>query len=59
MSKVLSWKVPENVTEVKQFLGLCSYYRKYVKNFSQIAHPLFEITTRAPHAGANAWLWGA
>ena len=44
VSKVLQWKVPENVTEVKQFLGLCSYYRKHVKHFSTIATPLFDLT---------------
>ena len=31
VSKVLGWKIPENVTEVRQFLGLCSYYRKQIK----------------------------
>ena len=44
VSKVLAWKTPENVTEVKQFLGLCGYYRKYVKNFSSKAQPLYDLT---------------
>ena len=46
VSKVLQWPVPANVTEVKQFLGLCSYYRKHVKNFSMIAKPLFDLTKK-------------
>ena len=46
VSKVLQWPVPCNVTEVKQFLGLCSYYRKHVKNFSIIAKPLFDLTKK-------------
>ena len=46
VSKVLQWPVPGNDTEVKQFLGLCSYYRKHVKNFSIIAKPLFDLTKK-------------
>ena len=32
---VMSWKVPTNVREVQSYLGLCSYYRQYIENFSQ------------------------
>ncbi len=40
----MNWPVPKNATEVRQFLGLCSYYRKYVRNFSSIAKPINELT---------------
>ena len=33
------------MTEVRQFLGLCSYYRRFVKNFSVITKPLNTLTT--------------
>ena len=46
VAKVLQWPVPANVTGVKQFLGLCSYYRKHVKQFSTIAKPLFDLTKK-------------
>ena len=46
VSKSLQWPVPCNVIEVKQFLGLCSYHRKHVKNFSIIAKPLFDLTKK-------------
>ena len=36
----------KNVTEVRQFLGLCSYYRRFVKNFSLITKPLNNLTTK-------------
>ena len=43
---VEKWPVPQNVTEIKTFLGLCSYYRRFVKNFSKIAAPLYQLTQK-------------
>ena len=37
---VQNFEVPQNQTDVKLFLGLCSYYRRYIKNFAMIARPL-------------------
>ncbi|GES97129.1 retroviral-like aspartic protease 1 [Rhizophagus clarus] len=39
-------KEPRTVTEVRSFLGLCSYYRRFVKGFSKIAKPLIELTKK-------------
>ena len=36
--------VPQNQTDVKSFLGLCSYYRRYMKNFAMIAQPLHKAS---------------
>ncbi|CAC5370885.1 unnamed protein product [Mytilus coruscus] len=36
-------KRPTTVTQVRSFLGLASYYRKYVKYFSKAAKPLFDL----------------
>ena len=41
---VKEWPVPKNKTEVRSFLGLCTYYRRFVKNFSDIAKPLHRLT---------------
>ena len=46
IAKVKQWKEPENVTEVRQFLGLCSYYRRHIRNFSLIAKPLADLTRK-------------
>ncbi|GFU81391.1 retrovirus-related Pol polyprotein from transposon 412 [Trichonephila clavipes] len=43
-SAVKNWKRPENLRELRIFLGLCTYYRKFVKGFSNIARPLHKLT---------------
>jgi hypothetical protein len=37
---IKNWKVPTNEKELRLYLGLCSYYRKFVPEFSKIAAPL-------------------
>lgn len=39
ISAVKQWPVPNNVKELRSFLGFCSYYRRFIKGFSQIAGP--------------------
>lgn len=46
LEKVKNWPNPINVKQVKQFLGLASYYRKYVPDFSTIANPLNVLTRK-------------
>ena len=37
---VLSWPEPRNVKDVRKFLGLTNYYRRFIKDFSQVARPM-------------------
>jgi hypothetical protein len=40
---VLEWKQPQNVTNIRSFLGLAGYYRRFIENFSKIAKPMTEL----------------
>jgi hypothetical protein len=48
---IIEWPTPRNLTELKIFLGLCTYYRKFVKGFSQLMTPLTDLTKK----GAFSW----
>ncbi|KAL4021165.1 hypothetical protein IC575_019956 [Cucumis melo] len=43
---VTSWPRPSTVNEVRSFLGLAGYYRRFVENFSRIATPLTQLTRK-------------
>ncbi|MCP3888118.1 MAG: hypothetical protein GY702_04500, partial [Desulfobulbaceae bacterium] len=41
-----NWPVPTNQTEVRTFLGFCSYYRRFIESFAAIAKPLYDLTCK-------------
>ena len=50
---ILDWLMPETVTDVRSFLGLCSFYRKFIRWFSEIAAPMTDLTKKN-----TPWVWG-
>jgi transposase InsO family protein len=40
------WPPPKNIKDVRAFLGFCSYYRRYVKNFAEISEPIAYLTRK-------------
>jgi transposase InsO family protein len=45
ISAVDSWPTPKTVKDLRSFLGLASYYRRFVKDFSDLAAPLHQLTS--------------
>ena len=43
---VSSWPTPDNVHEVRSFLGFCSYYRRFIPQFAEVAKPLHCLTEK-------------
>ena len=40
---ILEWEPPTKVTELRAFLGLVNYYRRFIKSYSAIAAPLTDL----------------
>ena len=49
---VVNWPRPQSVHDVRSFLGLASYYRRFIHGFSQIAGPMTELTR-----SKTKWHW--
>jgi len=49
---VLAWKTPSLLMEVQSFLGFVNFYRRFIKDYSQVARPMMELTKKTQN-----WAW--
>ena len=50
---ILSWLEPKNVKDVRKFLGLTNYYRRFIKDFAWVARPINMLMRKDVK-----WQWG-
>ncbi|GKF52209.1 hypothetical protein Tco_0148676, partial [Tanacetum coccineum] len=43
---IKDWTSPKSPTEIRQFLGLAGYYRRFIEGFSKIAKPMTKLTQK-------------
>jgi len=53
VDRVLSWPKPKNIKDIRKFLGLANYYRRFIKDFARIARPMNMLTRKDVK-----WQWG-
>jgi len=52
LKAIQDWPLPRTVKDVQKFLGFCNFYRRFVKDYSHIARPLFNLTKKE-----TPWNW--
>jgi hypothetical protein len=52
--EVMDWKPPRAVHQVRSFLGLAGYYRRFILNFSKIAKPIMDLLKKEEKFVRNA-----
>lgn len=51
VQSVKEWPTPKNVKQLRGFLGLTGYYRRFIKNYASIASPLTDLLRK------EAFIW--
>ena len=46
VDRVLSWPEPKNMKDIRKFLGLANYYRRFIKDFARVARPINVLTRK-------------
>ena len=46
LKAIQEWPSPRNLHEVRSFIGLCSYYRRFIQGFATLPGPLHELTKK-------------
>ena len=44
---IMNWPTPRNVTDVRSFMGLAGYYRRFIEGFSKVAHAITSLQKKA------------
>ena len=53
LKAVSNWPMPTKVKNIQEFLGFCNFYCRFIRNYSALAHPLFDLMKKD-----TPFLWG-
>ena len=53
LKAVRDWSRPQDLHGIRSFLGFANYYRRFVRNFAEVANPLTDLTKKG-----MPWQWG-
>ena len=53
IAKVLDWPKPRNAKQIRQFVAMGSYYRRYIRGFASMVRPMVELTKKG-----RKFIWG-
>ena len=45
IAAIINWPRPGNITQIRSFLRFCNYYRKFIRGYTQVAKPLYQLLT--------------
>jgi hypothetical protein len=54
VTMIVGWKIPSIVSEVRSFMGLAGYYRRFIEGFSKIAKPMTSLSEKGKEF---KWTW--
>ena len=46
IESIVNWTTPTNVTNVRYFMGLTGYYRRFIEGFSKVSHSINSLKKR-------------
>jgi hypothetical protein len=46
--KAVKKETPKTIKELRQFTGLCNFFRSHIKNFAKVASPLYHLQSKEP-----------
>jgi LPS O-antigen subunit length determinant protein (WzzB/FepE family) len=52
---ILSWNTPQNILDIRSFLGLAGYYKRFIEGFSKISKPKMELLAKGKTFEWTLW----
>ena len=57
VKSIMEWPVPKNVSNIRSFMGITGYYRKFIEGFSKIAYPITSLKKKGKSLSGLKSVW--